>query len=71
MWVFPPGETPDARKVCVPRGETMEARKTGVFPRTRRFIVCIGLLLYNCSLSANSQEALSTYVSVLLNYYCI
>ena len=71
MWVFPPGETPDARKVGVSLGETVVAWKTGV-PRTRLIIVCIiGLLLYKIGLSANSQEALSTYINVLLNYYCI
>ena len=31
----------------------------------------IELLLYEIGLSANSQEALSTYINVLLNYYCI
>ena len=34
MLVFPPGETPDARKVGVSPGETGLARKT-VVPRTR------------------------------------
>ena len=60
MWVFSPGETPDARKVGVSPGETVVAWKTGV-PRTRLIIVCIiGLLLYKLGLSANSQEVLST-----------
>ena len=69
MGVSPGGDTGCVESVCTP-GETIEERKTGV-PQTRQFIVCIGLILYNCSLSANSQEALFTYVSVLLNYYCI
>ena len=38
MWVFSPGETPDARKVGVSPGETGCARKIGV-PRTKVMIV--------------------------------
>ena len=59
MWVFSPGETPDARKVGVSPGETGLAGKT-VVPRTRGISVCIiGLLLHKLGLSANSQEVLS------------
>ena len=58
------------RGKCVYPGETIVARKTGV-PWTRCIIVCIGLLFGMIGLSANSQEALSTYVTVLLDYYCI
>ena len=65
-----PGETIDARKVCVPRARPIDARKTDV-PRTRRFIVCIGLLLYMIGLNANSQEALSRCMNEILDYYCI
>ena len=58
-----PGETQDARNVGVAPGETIVARKTDI-PRTRLIkSKCItGLLLYETGISANSQEAFSTYV---------
>ena len=65
MWGFPPGETPGARKVGVSPGETGGARKTGV-PRTK-VITVYWKLLHKLGLSANSQEALSMVMNVLLN----
>ena len=65
MWVFSPLETSGVRKVGVSPGETGGAWKTGV-PRTKVFILCIGLLLYKLGLSANSQEELSMCMNVLL-----
>ena len=62
MWVFSPGETPGARKVGVSLGEIGGARKT-VFP-ARKYLLCIGRLLYTLGLSANSQEALSMCMNV-------
>ena len=69
MGVSPGRDTGCAERVSTP-GKTIDARKTGV-PRTRRFIVCIGLLLYMICLSANSQEVLSRCMNGILDYYCI
>ena len=39
MWVFPPGETPGARKVGVSPGETGVTRKMGVPPDEMNYCV--------------------------------
>ena len=62
MGVSPGRDTVCTESVCTP-GETIVAWKMGV-TRTRLIIVCNGVLLYMIGLSANSQEALSTYVTV-------
>ena len=68
MWVFSPGETPGARKVGVSPAR-LEVRGRQVFPR-RKYLLCIGRLLHKLGLSANSQEALSMYMNVLLSCNC-
>ena len=71
MCVFSPGETQDARKVGMSPGETVEARKTCSPDEMNYCVYYWIILLYKLCLSANSQEALSTCMNVLLNYYCI
>ena len=51
------------RSVTRPDGGSIREFAKWVFPG-RKYLICIGLLLYKLGLSANSQEVLSTCMNV-------
>ena len=65
MWVFSPGETPGAREVGVSWAR-LEVRGRRVLP-AQRYLLCFGRLLYKLGLSANSQDALSMCMNVIVS----
>ena len=64
-WVLTSGET-EVRGMWVFSRARLEVRGRWVFP-AQKYLLCFGRLLYKLCLSANSQEALSMCMNVIVS----